>query len=237
MKIVLTCLLCSISYLVSSQDTKTQPVDTLLIPKFLDEIVISANKIPEPRRNVAQQILVMSEPVIKNMNAQTTAELIANSGTVAMQKSQQGGGSPMLRGFEASRVLLVVDGVRMNNLIYRSGHLQNLITTDNNTLARAEILLGPSSTVYGSDALGGVIHLHTKEPQLATDDELNYAMNAFFRYGSVNNEKTSHLDIQLGGKKFGSFTSFTFSVFDDLKMGEKINPSWGESFGERPQYV
>ena len=203
----------------------------------LDELIISANRIPELRSKVAQQIQVMNTEQIKNLNIQTTADLIINSGAVSMQKSQQGGGSPQIRGFEASRVVLVIDGVRMNNLIYRGGHLQNIITLDNNTLERAEILFGPSSTVYGSDALGGVIHFKTKDPQLSDNNALNFKGNAFFRAGTVNNEKTGHLDINLGGKRLGSFTSFTFSDFDDLTMGKKKNPSLGKEFGLRNFYV
>lgn len=205
---------------------------------YLDEVVISANKIPEPRRNVAQQIKVISSTTIRNFNAQNSADLIANTGVVAMQKSQQGGGSPILRGFEASRVLMMIDGVRMNNLIYRAGHLQNIITLDNTTLDRAEVLFGPSSTVYGSDALGGVIHFYTRNPELAKDGQrLNFGGNAFVRSGSVNGEKTGHLDFNLGGSHFGSFTSFTYSDFGDLKMGERTNKSLDAQFGLRNQYA
>lgn len=205
---------------------------------YLDEVVIAANKIPEQRRTVSQQIKVITPSFIRNFNAQSTADLISNSGVVAMQKSQQGGGSPMLRGFEASRVLLMIDGVRMNNAIYRAGHLQNIITLDNNVLERAEILFGPSSTVYGSDALGGVIHFYTRNPELAKADEgLKFGGNAFARYGSANNEMTGHVDFTLAGQKFGSLTSFTFSDFGDLRMGEKTNPALGEQFGVRTQYA
>ena len=205
---------------------------------YLDEVVIAANKIPEQRRTVSQQIKVITPSIIRNFNAQNTADLISNSGVVAMQKSQQGGGSPMLRGFEASRVLLMIDGVRMNNAIYRAGHLQNIITLDNNVLERAEILFGPSSTVYGSDALGGVIHFYTRNPELAKADEgLKFGGNAFARYGSANNEMTGHVDFTLAGQKFGSLTSFTFSDFGDLRMGEKTNPALGEQFGVRTQYA
>ena len=205
---------------------------------YLDEVVIAANKIPEQRRTVSQQIKVITPSIIRNFNAQNTADLISNSGVVAMQKSQQGGGSPMLRGFEASRVLLMIDGVRMNNAIYRAGHLQNIITLDNNVLERAEILFGPSSTVYGSDALGGVIHFYTRNPELAKADEgLKFGGNAFARYGSANNEMTGHVDFTLAGQKFGSITSFTFSDFGDLRMGEKTNPALGEQFGVRTQYA
>lgn len=203
----------------------------------LDEFVMSANKIPELRSKLSQQVYVMRDLRITELSTQTTADLISNSGTVAVQKSQQGGGSAQIRGFEASRVLLVIDGVRMNNLIYRAGHLQNMITLDQNTLERVEILFGPSSTVYGSDALGGVIHFRTKDPMLGEGESLRFKTNAFFRYGSVNKEKSTHVDLNLGGKRFASFSAFTFSDFGDLRMGKRTNQASGESFGLRPFYV
>lgn len=204
---------------------------------FLDEIVVSANKIPEARRTVAQQINIITPSILKNSNAQTSADLLQNTGLVAIQRSQQGGGSPILRGFEASRVLLMVDGVRLNNLIYRAGHLQSVITVDNNVLERVEVLFGPSSTVYGSDALGGVVHFYTRNPKLAIEKNAIVIGNVYTRFGSVNNEKTAHADFVLSGRKFGSLTSFTNGNFGDLKMGKKINPSLGEAFGLRPFYT
>lgn len=204
---------------------------------YLDEVVISANKISEQRRLVAQQIQVINQATIQTLNAQTSADLIQNTGQVAMQRSQQGGGSPMIRGFEASRVLLVIDGVRMNNAIYRAGHLQNIITMDNNVLDRAEVLFGPSSTVYGSDALGGVIHFMTRYPELAKGNALTFSGNAFTRLGSANREKTGHVDFMLGGSRLGSITAFTYSDFGDLRMGEKINPSLGEEYWVRYTYA
>lgn len=204
---------------------------------YLDEVVVSANKINETRRNVAQQVKIISPATIRSFNAQTAADLLQNTGVVGMQRSQQGGGSPILRGFEASRVLLVVDGVRMNNLIYRAGHLQNAITVDNNVLERAEVLFGPSSTVYGSDALGGVVHFFTRMPEVSAAGGTRVSGNVFFRYGSVNSEQTSHADVSVGGKKWASLTSLTFSDFGDLRMGKRINRAWGQPFGVRNQYV
>jgi hemoglobin/transferrin/lactoferrin receptor protein len=204
----------------------------------LNEVIISVNKDEERRKEVAQQIKVLSAKEIRLANAQSMADLISGSGDVFVQKSQMGGGSPVIRGFEASRILIVVDGIRMNNLIYRSGHLQNVITVDNTALDRLEVLFGPSSTVYGSDALGGVIHMYTVKPAFALiDSVINCKVNAFSRYGSVNNEFTNHIDLNLGRKNFASFTSITYSVFGDLRGGEKINPFYDKPFGERPAYV
>lgn len=227
--------LCCIGYSICAQNQNG--IDSAKTIRFLDEMVISANKIEEPRRYIGQQIEVIGNDKINQLNAPTTADLLINSGWVSMQKSQQGGGSPQLRGFEASRVLLMVDGIRMNNLIYRAGHLQNLITTDNNSMERIEILFGPSSTVYGSDALGGVIHLYTRNPVLKKDAQSPFSGNAMTRFGSVNNEKTGHIDFNISGQKFGSFTSFTYSDFGDLKMGEKTNSQIGEQIWLRSNYV
>jgi hemoglobin/transferrin/lactoferrin receptor protein len=226
---ILHILLLFVGSAAMAQET---PPDTIKT-SYLDEVVISANKIPEQRRSVAQQIKIISPAVLLNFNAQTSADLLQNTGVVAMQRSQQGGGSPILRGFEASRVLLMIDGVRLNNLIYRGGHLQNVITMDNNIVDRAEVLFGPSSTVYGSDALGGVVHFYTRNPEL----NKKLSGNAFSRLGTANKEKTFHVDVNSGGEKFASLTSFTFSDFEDLRMGKKINPALGEEFGLRKFYA
>ncbi len=167
----------------------------------LEEIVISSSNYAEKKKNIAQKIEVISSKTIAQINSQNTGDLLINTGKVFVQKSQQGGSSTILRGFEASRILPIVDGVRMNNAIYRSGHLQNVITTDQNSLARVEVIYGPSSTTYGSDALGGIIQLITKAPVLSSDKSFLITGIAFSRYNTVNNEKTVHFDVSMGGKK------------------------------------
>ena len=217
-----------------SQNTET---DTTKIAT-LSEVVVSVNKTEETKRTVAQQVQVLKANQIANLQSQTTADLLANSGNVFIQKSQLGGGSVTIRGFEANRNVLVIDGIRMNNLIYRGGHLQNIVTTDNNSLERVEILFGPSSTIYGSDALGGVVHLYTKKAMFSTNNQTaNIKVNAFSRYGGVNHESTSHLDFNYGTKKFASLTSFTYSKFGDLMGGKNQNPFYKGIYGERPYYV
>jgi hemoglobin/transferrin/lactoferrin receptor protein len=205
--------------------------------KELGEVIISASKFPEKKRNIAQRIEVVNSKFIATVNAQNTGDLLINTGNVFVQKSQQGGSSPVVRGFEASRVLLIVDGVRMNNLIYRSGHLQNAITVDQNMLQSMEVLYGPASTLYGSDALGGVLHFRTKAPQLATEGEKYTANgNAFSRYSSANKEQSVHADVNLGWKKFAWLQSYTFSDFGDVRMGSNY-PDKYPTFGRRDSFV
>ena len=221
-------------YSLNAQQVKP---DSMSKTVNINEVVISANKVEEVRANVAQQVQVIDKSQIDKLNAQTTAELISNTGSVGVQKSQQGGGSPIIRGFEASRVLLMVDGVRMNNLIYRSGHLQNIITIDQSMLRKVEIVFGPSSTIYGSDALGGTLYFYTINPLFAKPNQsMNFHINAFTRYSSVNNEQTGHIDVNLGLRKFASLTAISYSKFGDLQMGKTKNPYYDE-FGQRINYA
>ena len=93
----------------------------------MQEVVVSASRFEEKKKDVSQKIQVIGSKELQNMNQSSTADVLANSGNVMVQKSQLGGGSPIIRGFETNKVLIVVDGIRMNNAIYRGGHLQNVI--------------------------------------------------------------------------------------------------------------
>lgn len=186
----------------------------------LNTVIISGNKFAEKKRNIVQKTDVVSSKDMKQMNAQTTADVLINTGQVFVQKSQQGGGSPVIRGFEASRVQLNIDGIRHNNAIFRSGHLQNAIAVDNNALERVEVLNGPASTIHGSDALGGVIVLKTKDPKLAKTRKFEVTgANGLLRYSSANNERTASAGVSFGNNRFASLTQLTFSDFDDLVQG------------------
>ncbi|MBL0054708.1 MAG: TonB-dependent receptor [Chitinophagaceae bacterium] len=210
--------------------------DTAFKEISLEEVVISASNFSEKKKNIAQKIEVISGKTIAQTNAQNTGDLLMSTGNVFVQKSQQGGSSPVLRGFEASRILIVIDGVRMNNAIYRSGHLQNVITADQNSLSRLEVMYGPSSTIYGSDALGGIVHLVTKSPVLSGDKKFLATGTGFVRYSSVNNEKTIHADASLGGKKLAWMQSYNYSDFGDMRMGS-VYPDKYPGFGRRSTYI
>ncbi|MFM6984902.1 MAG: TonB-dependent receptor plug domain-containing protein [Chitinophagaceae bacterium] len=194
--------------------------------------VVSASRFEEKMEDVSQQVTVIDKKQMQFMNQPTTAELIQQSGRAFVQKSQAAGGSITMRGFEANKVLMVVDGVRMNNAIYRGGHLQNVLSVDNNMLDKTEMLFGPGSVVYGSDALGGVIHFYTKNPVLSKDGKTNFKAMAFTRLGTAMNEKTSHFDVNFGYKKIAFLSSFTYSDFGDMTIGKRGTKGY-ESWGRR----
>ena len=194
----------------------------------LEEVFLSASKGEESVQRIAEQVAVFSIKDIQRSAPQTSADMLANIAGVRVQKSQLGGGSPILRGLEANRILLVVDGVRMNNAIYRKGHLQNAITVSPNQLERTEIIFGPSSVIYGSDALGGVIHYYTRMPRPSEQSKVN--ANILTRYSTINDEKTVQAGVELQFEKMASYTSVAHSSFGDLTMGSNRNhgfDDWG----------
>ena len=201
----------------------------------LNEVVIS-NKVPKKYTQLPNQVEVITAKQIDFQNFQSTAEMLSNSGSLFVQKSQQGGGSPVIRGFEASRVLLTVDGVRMNNLIFRAGHLQNVITVDENMLESVGVFYGPSSTLFGSDALGGSVAMTTKNAKFLDQAHNKFTGGINTRYSSVNEEKSVAMHLNYATSNFASLTFFSFNDFGDLKMGKKKNHN-GDYFGERPNYV
>lgn len=201
--------------------------------KTLGEVVISVSKWEQKLNEVPNKIVKVNKYDILRNNPQTSADLLGQSGSVFIQKSQLGGGSPMIRGFATNRVLLVVDGVRMNNAIYRSGNLQNVISIDPLSTEAAEVIFGPGSLIYGSDAIGGVMDFHTLEARLSKTDKMLVKGSVLGRYSTANKEKTGHIDLNLGWKKWSLLSSLSYSSFDDLKMGK----NGGQDSYLRPEYV
>ncbi|MBK7171693.1 MAG: TonB-dependent receptor [Bacteroidales bacterium] len=194
----------------------------------LKEVVFSANKVEEKYVDLPAKIDILPARLIQFGNPQTTAELLQQNGTAYIQQSQLGGGSPVIRGMETNRVLIVIDGVRMNNAIYRAGHLQNVITIDPNILERVEVVHGPGSVIYGSDAMGGVMHFYSKNPILSTNGKVFSSGKAMFRYGSASQDYSQSFTMNIGGKKLAAIFGASTKNIGDLRQGSKRDSKYGD---------
>ena len=206
--------------------------DSIKISKELSEVIISANRWKQYSKDVPQKVSIISQAKVALHNPQTVADLLTISGKVFMQKSQQAGGSPMIRGFATNRLLYAVDGIRMNTAIFRGGNIQNVISLDPFATEQTEVVFGPGSVMYGSDAIGGVMSFQTLTPQFSNEVKTAVSGSAATRFSTANNEKTGHFDVSVGWKKWASVTSISSNEFGDLKMG-----SHGPEEYLRPFYV
>mgnify|MGYP003644485433 CR=1 FL=1 len=116
--------------MLKSEISTSSKVFLLQDENMLQEVVLSVAKFQQEKKDIPQRIVSLSSEEIAFSNAQTAADLMESSGNVYVQKSQLGGGSPMIRGFSTNRLLIAVDGVRMNTAIFRSGNIQNIISID-----------------------------------------------------------------------------------------------------------
>ncbi|MDA0780563.1 MAG: TonB-dependent receptor plug domain-containing protein, partial [Bacteroidetes bacterium] len=197
----------------------------------LGEIVLSVSRSSNKKQRLAQQVGILSKEEIAQISPENAAVLLREVPGVRVQQSQGGGGSPVLRGFEANRVLLVVDGVRLNNAIFRSGHVHNALSVDPLSLSRAEVIFGPSSVGYGSDALGGVIHFYTRTPLINQNKKLRLAGSSSYTF----NQNTSKQSVvmEYSASKWAVLQQVSYSQFGDIVMGERRAhgyENWGKVF-------
>ncbi len=203
-------------------------------PIQLEDLVVSTHRWQVKTKATPRYIRLIKQKEIEELPSGTMADLMALTGEVFVQKSQQGGGSPMIRGFSTNRLLYVVDGVRMNTAIFRAGNLHNIIALDPYALEQAEVLFGANSVIYGSDAIGGVMNFQTLKPSFAKHSQLLFKGKASTRYASANNEMVGHLDFNLAGKKWSSLTSVSYHNFGNLCQGKQglyagfLRPSYAD---------
>ena len=185
----------------------------------LYDFVFSASRWCQDSESQPVKVSRISFEEANAFNPQTAADLLGLNGDVFIQKSQYGGGSPMIRGFATNRLLYSIDGVRMNSAIFRSGNLQNVISLDPFAIEGTEVLFGPGAVCYGSDAIGGAMVFSTLKPRLATADVPVAYGSATIRAATASNELTAHFHAGAGWKRWALLTSITSSSYDDLEQG------------------
>lgn len=195
----------------------------ILKPKVLEqtEFVTTATRTRKDLTEISRAVNVINELSIKRREAKTSAETLREEAGVFVQKTNHGGGSAIIRGLSSNQILILVDGIRLNNSTYRLGNHQYLTTVDNHMVSQIEVVRGPGSVLYGSDALGGTINLITRQPSLLTaSSQFEYNYRVAGRYASADEEKTGRLDVSVYNSKLAIQAGFSNKEFGDLRRGD-----------------
>jgi len=187
--------------------------------KSLDEVVITAQRSKQKELFVPYSVQSVNQQYLKNFNPRTTPEALSGINGVFVQKTNHGGGSPFIRGLTGNQTLILVDGIRVNNSTFRYGPNQYLNTIDAYTINRIEVAKGTGSVQYGSDALGGVIHVITKDPALSADESSLHG-SLIGKYMTGNMEKTARGDLSYTSRDFGFAAGAAYRDFGDLIGGD-----------------
>ena len=192
-------------------------------PLYLADVVVTARRRPEDPFISNRSVSVYGIKDLKEKSPRTTPEALMEVPGVFVQKTNHAGGSPILRGLIGPQVLIYVDGVRLSNSVYRTGPLQYLNLVDPLSLERIEVLRGPGSVLYGSDAMGGVIQLFPITPLLYSG-KTGLMLNGTFvtRYESADDGLTGHGHFRGGYNGLGFAGGVSKKKYDDLRAGGDI---------------
>lgn len=213
-------LLISIGLLISvncySQDSLDY-ADTI----HLDAIVVVGQRIETAMNDSPEAISVINARQLNSVSPMNMPDAMRIMPGVFMQKTNHGGGSPFVRGLTGYHTLILVDGIRLNNAIFRSGPNQYLNTVDPLMLSQIEVLRGPGSVQYGTEAIGGTIYLRSGEPQFS-EDGINIGGEIYGKWMSHHMEKTGRAQLDLSAPKFAVIAGFTRKDFGNIVAGGKL---------------
>lgn len=193
--------------------------------------VISAS-----RRNTSSLHLpfasgVLNKPAQSDNIPRTTPESLNIIPGVFVQKTNHGGGSPFVRGLTGNQTLILIDGIRLNNSTFRYGPNQYMNTIDPFAIDKIEVLRGSGSVQYGSDAMGGVIQVFTKEPSYTKDRTFKGSLSG--RYGSGNMERTGSTEFEYSTSKMAFSGILGIKDFGDLIGGDTTGRQTPSGYTEK----
>ena len=194
----------------------------------LDEMVVTPGRHPAALFSEPASAEVVPEADLSGERApRSLADALESVTGVMVQKTGYGQASPYLRGLTGFRTLLLVDGIRLNNAAFRDGPNQYLATVDHLSLARAEVVRGPSSVLYGSDSMGGTVNLIPREP-LFEDEGGGFGGRFFERLASAERSSVTRLEAHgVAGPDVAFLAGVDRKVFGDLRSGGGRLPDTG----------
>jgi hemoglobin/transferrin/lactoferrin receptor protein len=183
------------------------------------KIVVTSRREKENAFESPRAIDVVDAKTLLERNPASSPQALENELGVTMQRTHGAGGAPIMRGMLGQHVLLLVDGIRLNNAITRFGPNQKLNTVDPYQLGSIEILRGPGSVAYGSDALGGVINLKTRRPVFDPERAWDYGLRMLGRFSSADLGGTGQLAAEGHLREFGLNVGGSFKHVGDVHGG------------------
>jgi outer membrane receptor protein involved in Fe transport len=207
--------------------------ETEKIPQqfILPDIGITATRSERESFEIPHTVTLLDSPQVEQANVTATPDLFDFAEGVYIQKTNLGGGSPFVRGMTGKQVLILVDGVRLNNSFYRFGPHQYLNTIDPNIIERVEVVRGPGSVLYGSDALGGVVNIITKRRKdFLKSTDIDGRIQG--QYDSSVEGGSGRLQIEGNICDFGWLGGATGKHYDDLEAGNDLGEQVPSGYDE-----
>lgn len=216
---LMTFLICTAAL---AAETNVSEQAASVVATNLPTIVVTASRVGRSIHETPAIISRLDEKQMTENGVRSLPEALKDDPSVRVQKTSQGQGSPYLRGFTGFRTLMLIDGIRLNNSVFRSGPNQYWNTIDCYSLAAIEVLKGPASVLYGSDAVGGTVQAFSYEPEYAEDGETRYGTRLFTRFSSAERSVISRAQGEVATDSTAIHAGMTYKKFGDLQGGHEV---------------
>ena len=202
----------------------------VVVPE-LELIVVTATRLPMRSFDVPALVSTTDAATVQGLlQSRTLPEVLGELPGVAVQKTGHGQGSPFIRGYTGFRNVLLIDGIRLNNSVFREGANQYWNTVDPFSFSRVEVLRGPASVLYGSDAIGGAVNvLSDIAPQAAP----GLSPRLLYRYSDAENSSTVRAESGWGSGSLRARGGFTWKDYGDLEGGREVGTQPRTGYEER----
>ncbi|MEZ5550640.1 MAG: TonB-dependent receptor [Pseudomonadales bacterium] len=194
---------------------------------LVETVVVVATRQPSEQLRLPYTTHVIQHQAAVEAQYRTLPQLLRDFPGVMVQETAFGQGSPYVRGMTGFRNLMLIDGIRINNSAFRDGPNQYWSTVDALGLDRVEMVKGPTSTLYGSDAIGATVNAVTLDPFLARSEMLMRVASA---------EESVSGRAQFGttlSDRFGLAAGITGKSYGDLEGGSQVGTQRGVGYDEQ----
>jgi hemoglobin/transferrin/lactoferrin receptor protein len=205
----------SVGTLLAEEQDKQEPVP-------LEEMVVTATRTEERAFDVPNTVFLLTAEDLQNHLSRTLPEALKETPGVMVQKTAHGQGSPYIRGFTGFRTLFLMDGIRLNNSVFRDGPNQYWNTIDPLIIQRLEVVKGPSSVLYGSDAIGGTVNAISLSREEYGPGML-WDRHVYYRYAGAENSHVGRAEVSgSADDRLGVVLGGSYRDFGDLHGGQEM---------------
>ncbi|MFP4054791.1 MAG: TonB-dependent receptor [Phycisphaerae bacterium] len=212
----------------ATQPTATQPETGWLA---MPEVLVTATRSETELFTAPHAAYVVPMDSFRmNRQYRTTTTALEDVPGVMVQKTAHAQGSPYIRGFTGFRNVMLLDGIRMNNSIFRDGPNQYWNLVDKYTIDRLEVVKGPASVLYGSDAIGGAVNAVRRRPE-GYGKQLDWYRQLYARVSTAERSYVGRGEINATTSKLGILVGGTWRDYGDVDGGGGVGPQAWTGYG------
>ncbi|MEM7083262.1 MAG: TonB-dependent receptor [Pseudomonadota bacterium] len=186
----------------------------------LEEIQVTATRGVSVTGDVVNAVSVVDDARLEELQPALITDALQGAPGVFVQQTTPGQGTAIVRGLKGSEILHLVDGMRLNNALFRNAPNQYLALVDPFIIGRSEVVRGPLSSLYGSDAMGGVVQLFSSRPEYG-GDEWSFDYRTRLTYDSANLGRSFNAGVTGGYDGLSAGAAITYQAFDDVRAAER----------------